>query len=260
MNRPVHISVVIPVFNGERFLAEAVESVRARPETGVEIVVVDDGSTDGTAAVAAGLGDRIRLIRQPNRGAAAARNAGIRAARADVLAFLDADDRFTPDKLDLQLERLRRNPEVGIVLGQLRYHAVSDPVPEPKTSPLEPHSEHLFLAFGCALIRKSVFDAIGPISETMKFCEDWDWFMRAREAGVGIRIHRHVVLHGRLHEGNVTRQREAGSRFILEMFRRSLARRKAGAAGPASLPPLSSFLEPEDPGPGPLPDAPSRSG
>lgn len=246
MNRPVQVSVVIPVFNGERFLAEAIESIRVGPETAVEILVVDDGSTDATAAVAAGFGDRIRLIQQPNRGAAAARNVGIQAARADVLAFLDADDRFSADKFDLQLERLRRNPEVGIVLGQIRYHSVSGPTPDLRPSSSDPASEHLFLSFGCSLIRRTAFEAVGPLSESMRHCEDWDWFMRAREAQVRFLIHRHVVLHVRLHEGNATRQREAGSRFILEMFRRSLARRKAGNAGPVSLPPLSSFLEPEE--------------
>lgn len=246
MNQSSLVSVVIPVFNGDRFLAEAIESIQAPPEIEVEIIVVDDGSTDNTVAVAASFGDRVHLVRQSNQGPAAARNHGIRCARADLLAFLDADDLYSADKLALQLERLRRNPDVGVVLGQLRYFSVSDQPEAPGSTAPNPAAEHLFLNFGCALVRRSVFDAIGPLDETMRFCEDWDWFMRAREAQVRFLIHRQVILYGRLHDRNVTRQREAGNKFVLEMFRRSLARRKAGQAAPAPLAPLSTFLEPEE--------------
>ena len=246
MTQAFEVSVVIPVFNGERFLAEAIESLQAPPDTQVEVIVVDDGSTDGTAAVAAGFGDRVRLLRQSNQGPAAARNHGIRSAQGDVLAFLDADDLFSAAKLTLQLERLRRHPDVGIVLGQPRYFSTSD-LPE-SFHPAEPNpaAEHLFLSFGCSLVRRSVFDAIGLLDETMRFCEDWDWFMRAREAQIRFLIHRDVVLHSRLHDRNLTRQREAGKKFVLEMFRRSLARRKTGQSAPPSLAPLSTFLEPAE--------------
>jgi len=119
LSKSFQISVVIPVFNGEKFIQEALESVLAQNEPSVEILVVDDGSTDGTAAVAENFRGAIRLIRQPNRGVAAARNHGIQLAQAEVLAFLDADDLFTPDKFALQLPRLAENPGIDIVVGQL---------------------------------------------------------------------------------------------------------------------------------------------
>lgn len=244
MSHSFQISVVIPVFNGERFLAEAIESVLNQKLPDVEILVVDDGSTDGTAAVAAQFGERIRFLQQSNQGAAAARNHGIRLAKSDVLAFLDADDLFTSDALDLQLQRLRKNPDVGIILGQRMYF--STPAPHQETNTANLADEHLFMSFGCAVIRRSVFDTIGLLSESMRFCEDWDWFMRAREARIRLLIHRHLLLQVRLHDSNSTRQREAGQKYILEMFRRSLARRKAGNAPAHSLPPLSSFFEPDD--------------
>jgi len=204
--------------------------------------VVDDGSTDGTAAVAENFRGAIRLIRQPNRGVAAARNHGIQLAQAEVLAFLDADDLFTPDKFALQLPRLAENPGIDIVVGQLERFSNTDhgAISQTYSKAIDDLQS---LHFGCSLFRKKVFDRIGPLSETMRFCEDWDWFMRAREAHVGMLIHRHVVLRYRLHGNNATRQREAGEKFLLEMFRRSLARRKAGNTAPKSLPPLSSHFE-----------------
>ncbi|MEX1114064.1 MAG: glycosyltransferase family A protein [Akkermansiaceae bacterium] len=243
MSRSYQVSVVIPVFNGEKFLAEAIESVLAQKQPDIEILIVDDGSTDGTAAVAEKFGDAVRLIRQPNRGVSAARNHGIRLAQAEVLAFLDADDLFTPDKFALQLPRLRNNPGIDVVIGQLKPFATGEKKKTISASVGQAADELQSLSFGCSLFRGRVFDRIGPLSETMRFCEDWDWFMRAREARVGMLIHRQIVLRNRLHEENATRQREAGEKFLLEMFRRSLARRRAGNGGSQTLPPLSTYFE-----------------
>lgn len=236
---------MIPVFNGERYLAEAIESVLNQQISGLEIIVVDDGSTDASAAVAARYSERIRLVHQSNQGPAAARNHGIRIAGGDALAFLDADDCFTPGALELQLNKLQKNPDVGIVLGHKSYFS-SPELPQSTGATLtDSADDYLFLSLGCSLIRRSVFDVIGLLSESMKLCEDWDWFMRARESDIRLLIHRCVVLQVRLHEENTTRQREAGQRFTLEMFRRSLRRRKEANGTPVSLPPLSSFLEAE---------------
>lgn len=243
--KEMFVSVVIPAYNAEKYLAEAIESVLVQQSSDLEIIVVDDGSTDGTAAVAGRYADRIRFVRQSNLGVAAARNHGIRLARGEVLGFLDADDCFTADALELQLLRLRRHPEVDIVLGQRSYFSTPAPPDLAEENLANPADDYLFLSFGCSLIRRSVFDSIGFLSESMRFCEDWDWFMRARESDVPLLIHKCIVLHVRLHETNTTRQRELGKKFTLEMFRRSLTRRKAANGSPVSLPPLSSFLEPE---------------
>ena len=110
------MSVVIPVFNGERFLAEAIQSVLDQTYEPVEVIAVDDGSTDGSAAIARSFAG-VQVIEQPNSGPAGARNAGIAAARGEFLAFVDADDIVPPDKLELQVTHLREHPEVGCVLG-----------------------------------------------------------------------------------------------------------------------------------------------
>lgn len=238
------ISVVIPVYNGERFLGDAIQSILQQKGVSVEILVIDDGSSDNTAEIARGFGDRIRLIQQSNRGAAAARNRGIRESTAGILGFLDADDLYADDKLSMQLLRLEQNPQVDIVMGQRKYLMLEKDLGE-EVCFAEYPDEHLSLQFGCGLFRRRVFERIGPLAENMKYCEDWDWFMRAREASVSLLMHRHIVLHQRIHTANSTRQREAGAKFTLEMVRRSLARRRAGNHQPTSLTPLSSFFEPE---------------
>ena len=247
MNRAPRISVVIPVFNGEEFLGAAIESVLAQAELALEILVVDDGSTDESAAVAQRFGDPVRVLRQPNSGHVAARNRGLAAARGSYITSLDADDLYSPDKFTLQAARLDSRPDIDMVIGQLSY-LLADGTQADSNERFSEHldDDHLSLSFGGCLFRRRVLERVGLPDETMRFCDDWDWFMRAREARIPLLVHRHVVLHQRLHAGNMTRQREESAQFILEMMRRSVARRRIGFGVAASLPPLATFLEPED--------------
>ena len=120
-----HVSVIMPVYNGERFLLDAVRSVEAQGLERLEILVIDDGSTDGTAAILAGLGSRVRAVRQPNRGPAAARNQGLALARGNVIAFLDADDLWSPGGLADMLAHLEAHPEIDIVQGLIERRCSS---------------------------------------------------------------------------------------------------------------------------------------
>lgn len=113
------VSVVIPTFNRARFIGTAVQSVRDQSHACTEIVIVDDGSTDDTAQVVAALGEGIRYVKQANAGPAAARNRGILEATGDLVAFLDTDDRWLPDKTALQVDILRRNPSVALVSADM---------------------------------------------------------------------------------------------------------------------------------------------
>ena len=119
------VSVVIPVFNGEKFLRDAVESVLAQKYSPIEVIIVDDGSTDGTASVANSFPETVRYLHQINNGPAAARNRGIEQAQGSLIAFADADDLWPAAKLALQLPDLIGDPTIEIVIGRIQQVRLS---------------------------------------------------------------------------------------------------------------------------------------
>ena len=120
MDQPT-ISCIVPVYNSERYLAEALDSILNQTSQNLDVIVVDDGSTDGTEAVARRYSERIRYHRQANAGPPAARDAGIRLARREMVAFLDADDLWHPEKLDRQLARFQARPDLDICFTHVSH-------------------------------------------------------------------------------------------------------------------------------------------
>jgi len=226
------VSVVIPVFNGERFLREAVESVLIQQYSPVEIIVVDDGSTDGTANVARSLPETVRYLYQTNQGPAAARNRGIEQAQGSLIAFADADDLWPAGKLELQLPYLIRDPAVDIVLGRIQQVHLSETVDGPTQAQEPAFSVNL----GSAVVRKSVFERIGLFDETMRYSEDVDWFMRARESGAAIVTIDAVTLFYRQHEQNMTRGKSTSELNVLKALKKSLDRRRERSGSASALP------------------------
>jgi len=232
------VSVIMPVYNGEAFLREAVESICCQRYARVEIIVVADGSTDGSASLAESLGPPVRLVRQPHRGLPAAHNRGVAAAGGELMAFLDCDDLWTEDKLAIQLAILREHPGIDIILGHTRrmwmaaggdgtlVRRLSDPT--------------LALSLGAALIRRAVFDTVGRFDEATTHSHDWDWLMRARELGVSVVVHPDVTMLYRRHGGNMTNQFAEGTSAFATMLRKSIARRRAQGKM-ASLPELPTL-------------------
>ena len=232
---PLPVSVIIPVFNGERFLAEAIESVLAQDYDPLEIIIIDDGSTDNTPRIAAGYADRIRYVRQKNGGPAAARNTGLLHSHGGAVSFLDADDLWTPGKLMSQVANLSERASVDIVLGHLQR------IKWARAQEFECHgTPELSLNLGASLIRRQAFDVVGTFDESLRLADDWDWYMRARELGLSILVQQDVVLFYRRHEDNLTNQRDEGDRFTVEVFRRSLERRRKRDGEASSLPPIRS--------------------
>jgi glycosyltransferase involved in cell wall biosynthesis len=226
------VSVIIPVFNGERFLREAVQSVREAVHVSdekywpVEIIIVDDGSTDSTATVAGSLPEPVRYLHQTNQGPAAARNRGIENAKGRLIAFADADDLWPTDKLDLQLPYLLSDPKVDIVMGRIQQVRLSASVNEPAFS----------VNLGSAVVRKSVFQRVGLFDESMRYSEDVDWFMRAREAGAAIVTIDAVTLFYRQHEQNMTRGKSTSELNVLKALKKSLDRRRERTGVASALP------------------------
>ena len=219
------VSVIVPVYNGEAFLEEVVDNICQQAWQPLEIIIVDDGSTDGTAEIAAQLKAKVRYVRQPNQGPAAARNRGIEIAGGNVIGFLDADDLWAGKKISSQVKYLGENPAVDIVLGKTQFMRASGDVDGKKTfeAYLKPG---VFLNLGSGLFRKVVFDRVGVFDPELIYSEDADWFLRARELGVSIAVMDQVVLFYRLHEKNMTRGKTPEENGFLRVLKSSLDRRR----------------------------------
>ena len=227
---PAPVSCIVPVFNGERFLGEALESILAQTASPAEILVVDDGSTDATPAVAARFEGRIRYVSQSNAGPAAARNHGLRISTGEFIAFLDADDVWLPQKLALQLARFRERPELGLCVA----HAQNFWVPELKAEEEELRSHRRSKPIpgyvtGTLLARRSLFDAIGGFNLAWSHCDDTEWFLRAEAHGALRELLPDVLLLRRVHPGNRSRARAGTSRDeYLQLLKATLDRRRSG--------------------------------
>jgi glycosyltransferase involved in cell wall biosynthesis len=222
------VSVVIPVLDGERFLAQAIVTALEQTHRPLETIVVDDGSSDRSAEIAEELG--VLVLRRPHRGVSAARNAGIAAARGQLVALLDADDRWPADRLAVQVDRLRRRPELGFVLGRARI-LLEPGTPRPEWFTDDLDAGESMLALATILARREVFDRIGGFDESTEICEDLEWLARARDAGIPYDVLDDVVLEYRFHGANsgLSRRRDL-ERGVLRTLRRSIARKRRMAA------------------------------
>jgi glycosyltransferase involved in cell wall biosynthesis len=188
------VSVVMPAYNVDRYLAEAIESVLAQTYTDYELIIVDDGSTDESRPVAeryrAIHPDRITVVSQENRGLAGARNTAIRASSGRVIALLDSDDGWAPGFLEAQVRLLQAYPEVAIVTGNAYNRGgLWDgrpvcPVPDPRPLPdLVSILRDETAVFVMSVFRREVVDRIGPFDEQLRTNEDYDYWIRAALAG-----------------------------------------------------------------------------
>ena len=199
------ISCIVPVYNGARFVAEALDSILAQTLRPNEIIVVDDGSTDATAEIVNRYAQYVTYLRQTNSGPASARNRGIEIATGDFFAFLDADDLWHADKLERQLAALNANPAAGICITYLQNFWVDELAVERDRMRDHPFARPLVgYVCQCLLARRSVFDAVGAFNEAKRIGEDIDWFMRAEQAGIVKQIITDPLVHRRIHEQNIS--------------------------------------------------------
>lgn len=233
------LSIILPVYNGARFLTQALRSAFAQQHPRFEILVIDDGSTDDTPDVVAAIEGPIRYLRQENEGPAASRNRGIRLARGSVLTFLDADDLWPPGKLALQLPVLAAQSSIDIVMGYTQPMIMADPGED--DSPLTPVlSPRLTLSVGACLYRRSVFDRFGYFDESIRCAEDLDWLLRARESGARVQVIPAVTLLYRENPGSLTHEKSASELDFFRILKRSLDRRRETGS---ELAPLGSEAE-----------------
>ena len=240
MGNPPFVSVVIPAYNCEGFIAEAVESIRRQEYGPMEIIIIDDGSTDGTRSCIKKLGKGIRYVYQLNSGPAAARNRGIGMAKGDVVAFLDADDYWPPGKLKIQLERMNRDPEVDVVLGRIRFTGMLREA-DKRIRFESPDNTMININLGSGVFRKSVFDRVGLFDESLRHYEDHDWFLRAREKGISIIILKDITLYYRRNENSLSQRKTKDDPSLIWILKKSLDRRRKQKKAHVELP--SNFFD-----------------
>jgi glycosyltransferase involved in cell wall biosynthesis len=204
-------SVIIPAYNCEKYLATALDSIVAQDYGPVDIVVVDDGSTDATACIARSYSG-VRYIYQPHQGLPAARNNGLANCTGELICFLDGDDYWPSNKLRLQGCYLAAHPELGCVIGKLlnflhdgmaRPHWISEPLMT---------EEGGGWSLGASLVQRWVFDRVGPFDVAYSYCDDLDWLIRMAEARVPWAVIPGVFLHRRIHTSNMSCDRNAVAR------------------------------------------------
>lgn len=220
------VSVVIPVHNGAHFIAEAVASILAQGHPALELIVVDDESTDLLDTAVAALPVPVRSIRIPRAGAAAARNVGAQAASGDLVAFLDVDDLWPDGALAAMLAHLDAHPETDVAIGR---DQLFDDVRDGRHFVGSP-AESFPFSIGAALFRRRAFETVGRFDAGLRYGEDIDWFVRAREAGLAVDRLDMVTLHVRRHGANMTAGRTALELLPLQIARNALHRRKAISA------------------------------
>jgi glycosyltransferase involved in cell wall biosynthesis len=233
VTRPL-VSCVVTCFNGSRYLDESLRSILDQSHRPLEIIVVDDGSTDDSADVVRRYGDAVRYHRQENRGPAGACNTGLELATGDFVAFLEQDDLWLPDKTRRQLQEFETTPDLDYCVGQVQNFWIPELQAEaarhrdhPVMQPVAGYVVQTLLA------RRDVFSRVGRFQEPLRFAFACDWFVRASDAGAVGALVPEVLTRRRLHEHNFSRTHRAESRDqFLHIVKATLDRRR-GAGRPA---------------------------
>jgi glycosyltransferase involved in cell wall biosynthesis len=211
------ISLLIPCYNAAPFLAETVASAWAQTRPPDEIIIVDDGSTDASAEVAASLTPPVKLIRQHNRGVGAALNTALAAASGELIAFLDSDDLWVREKLEWQLAALAADPALDGVFGHMQLFGDTPPAPPVPG-----------LVKGTLLVRRAVYDRYGLFDPGNRLAEFIDWHGRAIEQGFRWQMLPQTVYLRRVHKASVSQTgRPAQYADYLSTIKAFLDRRRA---------------------------------
>jgi glycosyltransferase involved in cell wall biosynthesis len=221
------VSVVLPVLNGERFLADALESVASQSAAPGEILVVDGGSTDRSREISRGF-DGVRILTQPGRGLSNAWNHGIRCASGNLIAFIESDDRWPADKLAEQVGFLEHHPECDYVIGRVRFFIEpGHGVPRGFKSELLQGDQPGRIP-GTLMVRRHVFESVGFFDESLAIAADVDWFARCKDAGVREGRIEATLLQKRVHGSNLSNNAADNTKELLSLLRSSIRRQQQG--------------------------------
>lgn len=218
--------MIIPVFNGERYLEQAIQSVVKQSYPPLEIIVIDDGSEDGSARIAKRHEPLLRYSYQKHMGLSAAKNRGIELAKGQYFAWLDSDDVWEVDKLDLQMKAFENHPDVEIVFGHMQ-HFFSPELDEESRKKIRLKTESMPGYSPCALlVKREAFFKVGLFELKWELGQDIHWFLRAREKGLKTLMLPDLVFRRRIHANNIGRTRQQFRHHYIQIIKESMDRRR----------------------------------
>jgi len=227
------VSIIIPTYNCQQYIAQAIDSIRSQCYKNIEIIVIDDGSTDNSAKIAEQYGEPVKVIHQTNQGPAAARNRGVAESSGEFIAFLDGDDLWLPNKLAPQIRLLQDHPDIDIAYGAFRKWAADNngEYPPPEQFISGGDNSELDIALSgwiyhkllldnyihiiTAVIRRSLFNELGGFNESFQTGEDYDFWLRASRISQAYKLAKPVALY-RENPASTTRiPRETNNEYIV---------------------------------------------
>ena len=222
------ISCIVPVFNGERFLKEALDNIFKQSYRPLEVIVVDDGSSDGTKAIATSYGDKVRYLWQTNAGPWVARNLGIRSTNGEFVAFLDADDLWHSEKLARHMAQFQERPELDVSVCMIQNFWVPELLEEERKFRDDRRSKPI-PGYSCPgiVVRRSQFKNVGFFDKDLRHAAATDWFLRASRKGTVVELLPETLVFRRIHQLNRSRVHASNSRDeYLELLQTHLKERR----------------------------------
>lgn len=227
------VSIIIPAYNNAAYLEAALTSVIQQSYRPLEMIVVDDGSTDNTAVVvaqwqqqtAAHSSPPLRYFYQANAGPAAARNRGVALANGSLLAFLDADDWWHPQKLQRQVDRLSQEPTLGYILSHMGVHLETATAWPVSLNQAHYQNEPPCILPSALVVRQTIFQQVGGFDERYRYSDDADWFLRAKDAAIPFAVLPEPLVYKRIHATNLSHT-PAMAQETLRAFHASIQRQR----------------------------------
>lgn len=219
------VSVIIPVYNGEKYLEEAIESLLEQTYAPIEIIVVNDGSLDRTQDVVSKYRDAVRYFYQMNCGQPAATNFGLSVAKGEYITFLDADDLHMPDKTEMQVDFLEQRPDMDCVFGLVEQFYSPELSLEAREKWACPSGISPGYLPAAGLFRRECFDKVGVFNEKQKIGVFIEWYMRACEKGLQYFLIQDKVLRRRIHENNMGIYSKDSRHEYVQIVKEALKRR-----------------------------------
>jgi glycosyltransferase involved in cell wall biosynthesis len=220
------ISVIIPFFNTEKYLEQAIESVRRQSIKPTEIILVNDGSTDQSVNIAKKYEKETILLNQDNKGAAAARNLGFKYSKGNLLAFLDADDIWDKKCLEVLLTQLEKNDSLEMAFGSMKEFISPELGESSGLNARENTQNKQAFMISSGLFRRVVFEKVGLLNETLRVAEFIDWIDRAKVSGIQYETNSQIVLYRRIHKSNQGSEKQNHFKDYTKVLRAALARKK----------------------------------